>query len=85
MEELLPCQNIWQRNVWNIIVKAPLRFGRSRTAQYAACSIAGVPKISSCAMEEIIAETGEPIYVVLQSDLILSDSGVFAMGQCFCS
>ena len=66
-------------NVWNIIVKAPLRFGRSRTAQYAACSIAGVPKISSCAMEEIIAETGEPIYVVLQSDLILSDSGVFAM------
>ena len=45
-------------NVWNIIVKAPLRFGRSRTAQYAACSIAGVPKISSCAMEEILRKPG---------------------------
>lgn len=65
--------------VWNIIVKSPLRFGRSRTAQYAACSIIEAPRISSCMAEEIMAEAGEPVYVVLQSDMILSDSGVFEM------
>ena len=48
-----------------------LRFGRSRSAQYAGCSLKEEPDIEVLKEEKITALKGEPVYVILKSDLAL--------------
>jgi CRISPR-associated protein Csx10 len=54
-----------------------LRFGRSRSAQYAACSLAEAPNVEPLEAQTVKTAAGETIYVVLQADLILAKDGMY--------
>lgn len=56
---------------------AQLAFGRSRTAQYAVCSLAAEPSIISVEHKAVEANRGEIIYAALQSDLVLMQDGLY--------
>ena len=62
--------------VVELLRNARFAFGRSRSAQYAACSLFGEPKAKELTDEKRASEGA--VYVVLQSDLLLSgEDGVF--------
>ena len=50
-----------------------LRFGRSKTAQYSACSIMEVKPVQSANPETVKIPAGEIILVLLRSDVLLAD------------
>jgi CRISPR-associated protein Csx10 len=54
-----------------------MRFGRSRSAQYAACSLAEGPNVEPLEAQTVKPAAGETIYVVLRSDLILAKDGLY--------
>ena len=59
------------------LTEADLRFGRSRSAQYAACSMYGWPQIEADREERLQTEKGQKIYVILKSDLALQKDGYY--------
>ena len=54
-----------------LLSTAPLRFGRSKTAQYAVCELLG--RITAAPVQEaqVTVRKGEPFFVLLETDLIL--------------
>lgn len=60
----------YAEKVQELLCTAPLTFGRSKTAQYAACSLVGAPRVTAVRSEQVSAAPGEPVYVLLQSDLL---------------
>ena len=53
---------------------AQLRFGRSKTAQYSVCELAGTVKAEPVRTQTVQLRKGEAFYVLLESDLILDDT-----------
>ncbi len=70
-------EDAWR--VLQLLTTAKLRFGRSKSAQYAACSLYGTPTV--CPLEEELLETdsNEKVYVVLESDLMLLKHGIYTV------
>lgn len=62
--------------VCELLKAATLAFGRSRGAQYAACSIVSIA-VAPEQNDTIAPAAGESVYAVLQSDLILTKGGVY--------
>ena len=60
---------------------AKLRFGRSRSAQYAACSLREIANLEPCNEKMKETEKGETVYVILKSDLILQKEGRFVTSE----
>jgi CRISPR-associated protein Csx10 len=52
-------------------------FGRSRSAQYAACSLVGVPQVVPVYKRKSLLQTGGTLYAVLESDFVLVRNGVY--------
>lgn len=63
--------------VKELLQRTRFAFGRSRSAQYAACSLLGEPTEAPLRNELRATEDGAPIYAVLQSDLLLSEGGLY--------
>ena len=65
------------KEIIRILQKADLRFGRSKGAQYATCSIKEIktPRVLKQSLRDI--PENEPIFVVLQNDLIINENGVY--------
>ena len=61
--------------VLELISRAEFRFGRSKAAQYSACSLYGTPAEKDLIIKENRTDAGEAVYVVLESDMILSENG----------
>lgn len=59
--------------VINLLKKSRLRFGRSRSAQYAACSLLSVDAHDIKAEEMIKTEVGDAVFAILTSDLVIDD------------
>ena len=62
--------------VCDLLLKTRFAFGRSKSAQYAACSLYGDIEVSPVGQEPKPVEPGSPIYAVLQSDLVLTGDGI---------
>lgn len=60
-----------------LLTGARFRFGRSKSAQYSACSLYGAPVVYPLCEEYVEADKNENIYVALQSDLMLLKNGVY--------
>lgn len=60
----------YAETVLELLRTAPLTFGRSKTAQYAACSLVGTPKCEHVDQTTVDAKPGEIVYVLLEADLI---------------
>lgn len=63
------------REVLNCLEKSELHFGRSRSAQYAACSLKNEPIVEKHVEKWIHTTAGEVFFVVLKSDLALQKDG----------
>ena len=63
--------------VCGLLSKTRFAFGRSKSAQYAACSLYGKIEVFPAKQELRSAEAGSPIYAVLQSDLVLTQDGIY--------
>ncbi len=66
-QEMLPV-------VTALLSTADLRFGHSKNAQYSKCCLKGISRISEC-REEVVLQKGEPVFVVLTSDMNLTVNG----------
>lgn len=62
-----------------LLTQADFRFGRSRSAQYAVCSLAKTPEIRPVCKQTIPSKKGEAVYVILESDMLLVDNGLYVM------
>lgn len=62
--------------VCNLLKNAQFAFGRSRSAQYAACGLVDII-VTAEANNRCPASAGEAVYAVLQSDLILTKGGIY--------
>ena len=63
------------RVIVDLLKKAEFSFGRSKSAQYSTCRLYGIKKPIQIKSEEVHAEglrNGEPVFVVLRSDMIIS-------------
>lgn len=56
-----------------LLQRADLRFGRSKSAQYANCALAGEPTVRPIADETFTPAAGEPVFAILRSDLLLTN------------
>lgn len=63
--------------VLKCLYEARIQFGRSKSAQYATCSLYANPEVEEYKNNIRHVKTGEKMYVVLQSDLALLDTGVY--------
>lgn len=68
-----------------LLSTAPLRFGRSKTAQYAVCELLG--RITAAPVQEaqVTVRKGEPFFVLLETDLILDTDAPHAGGGSRCA
>ena len=64
--------------VYKMLQEANLQFGRSKRAQYAACSLYGTPKCETISDSKIKIPAGEAIIVILKSDMIY-DNGCYCV------
>lgn len=68
-------------NMENLVIAclkaSSLRFGRSRSAQYAACSLCDDLIVGKKMQKMLKTEKGEIIYVILKSDLIYQKNGLY--------
>ena len=71
------CSAGMAEEVIRCLTEADLRFGRSRSAQYAACSLYGWPQIEADREEKLQTEEGQKVYVILKSDLALQKDGCY--------
>ena len=68
-------------NILRLFKTADIAFGRSRTAQYAACELVHAD-IEEYKADKISIAKGEKLYAVLKTDLLLTDkSGVFDVSE----
>ena len=68
--------------VKELLRKTSFAFGRSRSAQYASCSLLDEPEAAPIMNPLRATEPGAPIYAVLQSDLLLTSAqGLFEVGN----
>ena len=65
------------KEVIRLLLTSKLGFGRSRGAQYATCKVRELFINSSTESESIQAEKGTPIFVVLESDLMVNETGIY--------
>lgn len=65
--------------VCSLLTAAEFRFGRSRNAQYAACSLAGAPQLSKVSKATVPSSVGEAIFVILESDMLLMKDGQYVL------
>ena len=65
------------KEVIRLLLTSKLAFGRSKGAQYAACKLKDLVIDSSTESESIHVEKGAPIFVVLESDLMINENGVY--------
>lgn len=63
--------------VLKLLCSARFSFGRSKTAQYGRCVLAEQPGIEAIANPELKLTAGTPVWVLLESDLVLSKNGVY--------
>ena len=63
--------------VMELLQEADFSFGRSRSAQYAACSLYGVLEAVPVYKRKSLLRTGGTLYAVLESDLVLVRNGVY--------
>ncbi len=63
----------------NLLEKAEFRFGHSRNIQYGKCRLieAGTADEDPDNVKIVHPKKGEPVYVVLASDLLLSENGIY--------
>lgn len=62
--------------VCSLLQRADFRFGRSKSAQYGACSLLGAPVVEPLHGQVQDTKDGETVYALLLSDLCLSASGL---------
>lgn len=68
----------YMENLITLCLKtASLRFGRSRSAQYAACSLKEIVKVEKKTQNTVKTQKEEVVYVILKSDLIYSKNGAY--------
>lgn len=65
------------KTVCKLLIRTRFAFGRSKSAQYAACGLYGDIEVSPIKQEHKSAEAGSLIYAVLQSDLVLTQNGTY--------
>lgn len=65
--------------VCSLLTATEFRFGRSRSAQYAACSLAGAPQLSKVSEETVSSNVGEAVFVILESDMLLIEDGRYVL------
>ena len=58
--------------VYKLLGSGKISFGRSRSAQYSVCHIVKTRNPEPAKTEMISISPGEPVYVVLKSDMLLS-------------
>ena len=63
--------------VCGLLLKTRFAFGRSKSAQYAACSLYGDIEVSPVGQGHKSVRPGSTIYAVLQSDLVLTGDGIY--------
>ena len=63
--------------VLKLLCSARFSFGRSKTAQYGRCSLAEQPTIEAVEYSERKLAAGTPVWVLLESDLVLNMNGVY--------
>ena len=71
------CSPNMAEDIVTLLCEADLRFGRSRSAQYAVCSLKEITNLEPFKEERIRTEKGENVYVILKSDLALQKDGIF--------
>ena len=64
------------KRLFTLLKETRFSFGRSRGAQYAACSLQSLD-VRPCVEQTRATKEGDPVYVVLASDLILEKDGLF--------
>ncbi|HJB35725.1 MAG TPA: hypothetical protein H9775_14535 [Candidatus Blautia merdipullorum] len=69
------CTKEMIKKVLTILSRADLRFGRSRSTQYASCSLKEIVNVEPCGEERISTAKGEAVYVILKSDLAIQQEG----------
>lgn len=69
------CTKELAKDVIRILSRADLRFGRSRSVQYASCSLKEIVNVEPCKEERINTAEGESVYVILKSDLAVRQEG----------
>lgn len=74
------CTAAMAKDVLKCLTESELRFGRSKSAQYAACSLKGSPVVEEYKDEMFLTEAGEVIYVILKSDLAVMQGGRYVTG-----
>jgi len=65
------------RDVVRLLHNAKLNFGRSKSAQYSTCSLLGINTPKAIVQEKRVVDKGEPLFAVLQSDLIINEAGMY--------
>ena len=71
------CTKEMIKKVLTILSRADLRFGRSRSTQYASCSLKEIVNVEPCGEERISTAKGEAVYVILKSDLAIQQEGAY--------
>lgn len=71
------CPVSMKEKVLKCLYEARIQFGRSKSAQYATCSLYAKPEVEEYKNNIRHVKAGEKLYVVLQSDLALLDNGVY--------
>ena len=71
----VPTKDLAER-VLELLCGACFSFGRSKTAQYGSCSLAAVPQIEKKHVPVCVAAPGDPVWVLLESDLVLFRRGL---------
>ena len=64
-------------DVLKLLCSARFSFGRSKTAQYGGCTLTEPPKIQALYEEPRRLPAGTPVWVLLESDLVLMRHGVY--------
>ena len=75
------CRAKFAGEVLGCLKEAKLSFGRSRSAQYAVCSLDGLPQVEVVSEKRFETEAGETVYVILKSDLALQKEGIYVTGK----
>ena len=65
------------QDICALLSGARFRFGRSKSTQYGHCSLFGEITMTPVPMDKLTIPVGEPLYAVLESDLVLSENGLF--------
>lgn len=71
------CPASMKEKVMKCLKESRIQFGRSKSAQYASCSLVGEPKVEIDSPKYRSICAGEKIYVILQSDLALLKDGTY--------